>query len=97
MLTGHADALMTGETPRSSMEIMLRSLPPRHREIIVATYFQGRTTREAARALGLAPATANARLYQAMRGLSRMVAAYRRDHTVPCPADASDEFATAHR
>ena len=97
MLTGHAGPLMAGETPRSPVEIMLRSLPPRHREILVATYFQGRTTREAARELGLAPAAANARLYQAMRGLSRMVAAYHRDHGVPSPAGAPDGLAAARR
>jgi RNA polymerase sigma-70 factor (ECF subfamily) len=61
------------------MALMLR-LPTQHREIIVATYFSGRTTREAAWVLGLAPAVAKARLYQAMRDLSRMVAACQPDH-----------------
>ncbi|NMO51932.1 sigma-70 family RNA polymerase sigma factor [Actinoplanes sp. TBRC 11911] len=54
---------------------MLRNLPDHHREIIVATYFQRRTTREAARLLGLTPALASARLYRAMRDLSAMLAA----------------------
>jgi len=44
----------------------------------VATYFRGRTTREAAQVLGLAPADAKARLYQAMRDLSLMIDTYRR-------------------
>jgi len=52
---------------------MLRSLPAQHREIIVATYFHKRTPSEAAHLLGLAPATAKARLYEAMRDLSLMV------------------------
>jgi RNA polymerase sigma-70 factor (ECF subfamily) len=56
------------------MELMLHRLPTQHREIIVATYLCGRTTREAAWVLGLAPAVAKIRLYQAMRDLSRMVA-----------------------
>ena len=40
----------------------------------MATYFRRRTTREAARLLGLTPGAAKARLYQAMRDLSDMVA-----------------------
>lgn len=64
------------------MELMLRYLPAQHREIILATYFRHRTTHEAARALGLDPAAATARLYQAMRDLSLMVAVCR-----PDPAD----------
>lgn len=62
------------ETQRPPMELMLRTLPAQYREIIVATYFRHRTTREAAGALGLAPAAATARLYQAMRDLSLMLA-----------------------
>jgi RNA polymerase sigma-70 factor (ECF subfamily) len=52
-------------------------LSAQHREIIVATYFGGRTIREAAWVLGIAPAVAKARLYQAMRDLSGMAAAGR--------------------
>ena len=54
MLTRHADRSPVRETQRAPMELMLQSLPTQNREIIVATYFQGRTTREAARVLGLA-------------------------------------------
>ncbi|MEV6597704.1 sigma factor-like helix-turn-helix DNA-binding protein [Actinoplanes sp. NPDC051346] len=90
MLTRHADSLLVGETRGSPMEFLLRSLPTSHLEIIVATYFQGRTTREAARELGLAPDAANARLYQAMRGLSLMVDTYRRVHADPCSADSTE-------
>ncbi|MBU2666881.1 hypothetical protein KOI35_25550 [Actinoplanes bogorensis] len=52
---------------------MLRHLPPPRREILVATYFHGRTTSEAARLLGLTRDEARRRLYQAMRDLSEMV------------------------
>ena len=62
------------ETERPPVELMLRSLPAQHQEIIIATYFRHRTTDEAARHLGLAPGAAKARLYQAMRDLSSMVA-----------------------
>jgi RNA polymerase sigma-70 factor (ECF subfamily) len=63
------------------MELMLRDLPAQHREIIVATYFRRRTTREAAALLGITPDAAKARLYQAMRDLSDRVAADRPDHS----------------
>ena len=56
------------------MALVLR-LPTQQREIIVATYFSGRTVREAAWVLGLAPAVAKARLYQAMHDLSLVAAA----------------------
>lgn len=80
MLTRHAHSRTVGEAPRPEMELMLRSLPAQHQEIIFATYFRGRTTREAAWRLGLAPAVAKTLLYQAMRDLSRMVATGRPDH-----------------
>lgn len=97
MLTRHADPPVAGGTHRSPVQIMLRSLPAQHREILVATYFQGRTTREAARELGLAPATARIRLYHAMRGLSRMVAAYRLEHADRFAAGPADEIAAPRR
>ena len=75
MPTRHAAPMANCETQRPPIELMLRNLPAQHQEIIIATYFRRRTTREAARALGLAPAAATARLYQAMRDLSLMVAA----------------------
>lgn len=62
------------ETRRPPVEMMLGSLPAQHQEIIIATYFRHRTIREAAGQLGLTPGTARARLYEAMRGLSEMVA-----------------------
>jgi RNA polymerase sigma-70 factor (ECF subfamily) len=52
---------------------LLRTLQAQHREIIVATYVHRRTTREAARVLGLSPAAAKARLYWAMRDLTLMI------------------------
>ncbi|WP_433375750.1 sigma factor-like helix-turn-helix DNA-binding protein [Actinoplanes sp. CA-142083] len=60
--------------PTSPTELMLQSLPAQHREILVATYFRRRTMGEAAQELGLAPAVAKARLYEAMRDLSLMLA-----------------------
>ena len=47
--TTHADPIGDRETQRPPVELMLRDLPAQHREIIVATYFRRRTTREAAR------------------------------------------------
>jgi RNA polymerase sigma-70 factor (ECF subfamily) len=67
----------------TSTEVMLQSLPPQHREILVATYFQHRTTGEAAKLLGLTPAAAKARLYEAMRDLSLMVATRSPEHAGP--------------
>jgi RNA polymerase sigma-70 factor (ECF subfamily) len=90
MLTRHADPLTVGATQRLPTELMLRSLPAQHREIIVATFVHGRTTREAAWVLGLAPAVAKIRLYQAMRDLSRMVAAGRPERVGLHSADSSE-------
>lgn len=90
MPTRHADPLSTvGRTQPRQMKVMLESLSPQHREIIIATYFRGRTTREAAQALGLDPSAAKARLYQAMRDLSLMVATSRPDHAGRHFADSS--------
>nr|WP_296069352.1 sigma factor-like helix-turn-helix DNA-binding protein [uncultured Actinoplanes sp.] len=74
MPTRHADPI-GDRRPRQPPVDLLRRLAPEHREILVATYFRRRTTREAARALGLTPQTASMRLYRAMRELSDMVAA----------------------
>ena len=71
MPTTDADTI---EARHPSMQLMLRNLPAQHREILVATYFRHRTTSEAAEHLGLAPEAAKARLYEAMRDLSLMVA-----------------------
>ena len=54
------------------MEQMLLRLSARHREVLVATYFRGRTTNEAAHHLGLPPESVKARLYEAMRELADM-------------------------
>jgi DNA-directed RNA polymerase specialized sigma24 family protein len=90
MPTRHADPIGHRETQRPPMERMLQSLPAQHREIIVATYFRRRTTREAARLLGLAPGAAKARLYQAMRDLSDMLATGWPDHADGYPAASTD-------
>jgi RNA polymerase sigma-70 factor (ECF subfamily) len=47
----------------------LRSLSPAHREILVHTYFRGRTVAEAADALGLPIGTAKSRVYYALHAL----------------------------
>jgi RNA polymerase sigma-70 factor (ECF subfamily) len=69
----HAGPIADRETP-PPMELMLQSLPVQHQQIIVATYFRGHTTDEAAHLLGLPPAMAKARLFQAMSDLSLMLA-----------------------
>ncbi|WP_305782464.1 sigma factor-like helix-turn-helix DNA-binding protein [Symbioplanes lichenis] len=78
MLTRQARPV-TSEAPPTArrgtpLETMLQRLPDQHREVLVATYFRGRTTREAAQVLGIAPATVQVRLYEAMRDLSSMLA-----------------------
>jgi DNA-directed RNA polymerase specialized sigma24 family protein len=80
MPTKHAEPIPAGERRRPPMELLLQCLPAQQREIIAATYFGGRTTREAARVLGLAPEAVTAGLYQAMRDLSQMVAICSPDH-----------------
>jgi RNA polymerase sigma-70 factor (ECF subfamily) len=47
----------------------LRTLTPSHREILLETYFHGRTTQEAAQTLGLPLGTAKSRVYYALRAL----------------------------
>lgn len=47
----------------------LRTLSHAHREILVETYFRGRTVPEAAEALGLPLGTAKSRVYYALRAL----------------------------
>jgi RNA polymerase sigma-70 factor (ECF subfamily) len=47
----------------------LRTLTPSHREILIETYFHGRTTQEAAASLGLPLGTAKSRVYYALRAL----------------------------
>lgn len=47
----------------------LRGLSPAHREILVETFFRGRTVPEAAEVLGLPLGTAKSRVYYALRAL----------------------------
>jgi DNA-directed RNA polymerase specialized sigma24 family protein len=92
MPTTHSDPVAGRETPQHPMELMLRHIPAQHREIIVATYFSRRTTREAALSLGLTPVVAKAQLYAAMRELSIMVAIDR-----PVPGRHVVEWGASHR
>ena len=47
----------------------LKALSQSHREILVETYFRGRTVPEAAEVLGLPLGTAKSRVYYALRAL----------------------------
>lgn len=69
----HAHPTGDRRTQRPPADLLLRNLPAQHRQIIVATYFHRRTTREAARQLGLTPDAAKRQLYHAMRDLSDML------------------------
>jgi RNA polymerase sigma-70 factor (ECF subfamily) len=55
----------------SAMTVMdaLQSLSAAHREVIVETYYQGRTVAEAAEQLGVPIGTVKSRVYYAMRAL----------------------------
>jgi RNA polymerase sigma-70 factor (ECF subfamily) len=52
-----------------AMTEALRALTQAHREILVETYFQGRTVAEAAQALRIPLGTAKSRLYYALKAL----------------------------
>ncbi len=47
----------------------LAALSPEHREVIVETYYRGRSVAEAAAALGIPPGTVKSRAYYALRSL----------------------------
>ncbi|HEX8626579.1 MAG TPA: sigma factor-like helix-turn-helix DNA-binding protein [Catenuloplanes sp.] len=57
-------------TPSTAAKQALRMLTGQHREIIVETYFHGRSLTDAARLLGIPLETARSRLYYAMRELT---------------------------
>jgi RNA polymerase sigma-70 factor (ECF subfamily) len=52
-----------------AMADALRALRPGHRRVLVQTYFRGRTTDEAAAALGMRPNAVKSVLYDALRAL----------------------------
>ncbi|MBY8871234.1 sigma-70 family RNA polymerase sigma factor [Micromonospora sp. PLK6-60] len=69
-LTAFAEADSTERVLRTmTMADALRTLSQSHREILVATYFRGRTVPEAAEELGLPLGTAKSRVYYALRAL----------------------------
>jgi RNA polymerase sigma-70 factor (ECF subfamily) len=68
------DSFATGDDTDRVLRLMtvtdaLRALSHAHREILVETYFRGRTVPEAAAALGLPLGTAKSRVYYALRAL----------------------------
>ncbi|WP_223201192.1 sigma factor-like helix-turn-helix DNA-binding protein [Micromonospora sp. M42] len=67
-LTAFAEADSTDRVLRTmTVADALRTLSQSHREILVATYFRGRTVPEAAEELGLPLGTAKSRLYYAIK------------------------------
>ncbi|MEV4200161.1 sigma-70 family RNA polymerase sigma factor [Micromonospora globbae] len=69
-LTAFAEADSTDQVLRTmTVADALRTLSQSHREILVATYFRGRTVPEAAEELGLPLGTAKSRVYYALRAL----------------------------
>lgn len=64
-VTDDTDAVLRSMTVSEA----LRSLSHAHREILVETYFRGRTVPEAASELGLPLGTAKSRVYYALRAL----------------------------
>jgi len=69
-LDGFAESDATDRVLRTmTVTDALRTLSQPHREVLVATYFQGRTVPEAAAELGLPLGTAKSRVYYALRAL----------------------------
>lgn len=71
IVTGDAprpDARATGPDAAAVVDV-LRALHPSDREILIETYFRGRTVGQAAAELDLSPGAATSRTYHAMRAL----------------------------
>jgi DNA-directed RNA polymerase specialized sigma24 family protein len=77
---------------RYPIEALLRALPPAHREILVATYFRGQTTRQAARQLDITHEDARRRVYHATRELTAAVVAARMSRPDELPPTDPDRW-----
>ena len=55
------------------MAAALEELPAHHRDVLVETYFRGRSVAEAAQALGIPQGTVKSRAYHALRSLRRIL------------------------
>jgi RNA polymerase sigma-70 factor, ECF subfamily len=75
--TRHAAPHTERDALRLPIETVVRRLPTTQREILVETYFLGRSLEEAAQKFGIAPAEAKARLYEAMHQLAYITGATR--------------------
>ncbi|MDQ0786678.1 sigma-70 family RNA polymerase sigma factor [Streptomyces sp. B3I8] len=68
LLPDHCTAVLTA----IEMTELLRHLPRQHREVLLHTYFCGRTVQQTARILGIPPGTVKSRRHYALRRLRAM-------------------------
>lgn len=68
-LGGEADDDLARLVDRSLIVDAMRSLSPDHQAVIVATYFERRTTRDVSATLGIPEGTVKSRLHHALRAL----------------------------
>ena len=51
----------------------LESLPPHHRDVLIETFFKGRSVAETAQVLGIPAGTVKSRAFHAVRSLRRIL------------------------